>query len=158
MTLLSRKVDYALLILAHLYDRTEGANGRAIAERYGLSRSFVANILKELASKGLLVSHRGVKGGYALQRSVKEITLADLLEALEEKFQLTLCSEHGPGIDACSLEPSCPVKSPLVEIHRRLTAVLREVTLADLFQRSEPVGRAAATLLPLLTIHHPEPA
>ena len=155
MTLLSRKADYALLILVRLYERPEGENARTIAERYGLSRSFVANILKELAGKGYLTSHRGVKGGYTLLRSVREVTLAELLESLDEGFQLTVCSTHTVGQDVCSLETSCPVKGPLNEIHRRLTAVLRDVTLADLFHRHEPVGRAAATLLPLLTIHHP---
>jgi Rrf2 family transcriptional regulator, cysteine metabolism repressor len=155
MTLLSRKADYALLILAFLYERAEGANARTIAERYSLSRSFVANILKELAGKGFLTSHRGVKGGYALLRSVKEITLANLLDAIDENFKLTICASHEPTDEVCSLEPCCPVKTPLAEIHRRLSAVLRDVTLADLFHRHEPVGRAAATLLPLLTIHHP---
>ena len=155
MTLLSRKADYALLILAHLYERPEGANGRAIAERYGLSKSFVANILKELAHKGYLSSTRGVKGGYALLKPVREITLAELLEAINEGFQLTVCSTHTVGRDTCDFESSCPVKTPLAAIHHRLNAVLRDVTLADLFQRHEPVGRAAATPLPLLTIHHP---
>jgi Rrf2 family protein len=156
MTLLSRKADYALLIIAYLYERPEGANAREIAERYDLSKSFVANILKELAGKHYLASHRGVKGGYTLTRSVREITLAELLEALGEGFQLTVCSNHTTSGEHCNLESSCPVKTPLAEIHRRLTDVLRDVTLADLIQHHEPVGRAAATLLPLLTIHHPE--
>ena len=156
MTLFSRKADYALLIMAYLYEHAEGANARTIAERYQLSKSFVANILKELASKGYLVSHRGVKGGYSLERPVREINLANLLEALGEGFQLTVCSHHSPAGEVCSLESTCPVKNPLAEIHRRLQAVLRDVTLADLVQHHEPVGRAAATLLPMLTIHHPE--
>src|SRR5262245_47070916 len=44
MTLFSRKADYALLILSYLFRRPEGGNARAIAEQYGLSRAFVANI------------------------------------------------------------------------------------------------------------------
>jgi len=157
MTLLSRKADYALLILAHLYERPEGANARVIADRYGISRSFVANILKELAGKGFLASHRGVKGGYSLQRSLKEITLAALLDTIGESFKLTMCADHSAGDEVCTLEGCCPVQSPLTKIHERLTAVLRDVTLADLVHRHEPVGRAAATLLPLLTIHQPNP-
>ena len=68
MTLLSRKADYALLILSHLHRRPEGATARAIADKFELSRAFVANILKELCNKGFVVSHRGVKGGYSLGR------------------------------------------------------------------------------------------
>jgi Rrf2 family protein len=94
MTLLSRKADYALLILSHLYQKPEGGNARAIAEKFGLSRSFVANILKELCQKGFVDSHRGVKGGYALARPAHTISLAELLESLEDGFRLTMCNEN----------------------------------------------------------------
>ena len=55
MTLLSRKADYAMLIVSYLHARPEGGNARAIAERFGLSRPFVANILKELCHRGYVV-------------------------------------------------------------------------------------------------------
>src|SRR5215204_1758076 len=54
-TLLSKKTDYALLILSHLHDRPEGDSAREIADRFGLSKAFLANILKELCQKGFLV-------------------------------------------------------------------------------------------------------
>ena len=81
MTLLSRKADYALLILSYLHTQETG-NAREIAAKFGLSRAFVANILKELGHKGFVTSTRGVKGGYVLQRASATITLAELLEAV----------------------------------------------------------------------------
>lgn len=156
MTLLSRKADYALLILSYLHRHPGGGNARAIAERYGLSRPFVANILKELCHKGYVASHRGVKGGYALLRSPRDVTLAELLEAIEEGFKLTVCNGHAAhppaAADNCSLEHVCPVKGPIAEIHRRLTDVLRGVTLAELFDPAGP----PPTVLPLLTVRRPE--
>ena len=92
MTLLSRKADYALLILSSLHRKAGGGNAREIAEQFGLSRPFVANILKELCQKGFVTSHRGVKGGYALQRPAADISLAELLEAIEDGFRLTVCN------------------------------------------------------------------
>lgn len=158
MTLLSRKADYALLILSYLHHKPQGT-ARAIAERYGLSRPFVANILKELGHAGYVTSTRGVKGGYALLRPAKDVTLAELLEAVEERFQLTVCNSGvtAAGHDGCAVEHVCPMKGPIAEIHRRLTDVLRGVTLAELFDSpGEP------RLLPLLTVrtHHlpPEPS
>jgi DNA-binding IscR family transcriptional regulator len=53
VTLLSRKADYALLILSYLYGRPGSGSARAIADQFGLSKPFVANILKELCEKGL---------------------------------------------------------------------------------------------------------
>ena len=60
VSLLKRKVDYSLLILYYLSQRTAGGCAREIAGRFGLSRGFVANILKELCRKGFVASHRGV--------------------------------------------------------------------------------------------------
>ena len=134
MTLLSRKADYALLILSYLHTRTAGGNARAIAEAHGLSRPFVANILKELCQKGYVASHRGVKGGYAILRPIESVTLADLLESIDEGFRLTLCStgHHGqPSGEVCTFESSCTVKGPLAEVHRKLMEVLRTTTLAE---------------------------
>src|SRR5215470_880894 len=116
MPLMSRKVDYALLILSHLHHHPEGAPAREIAARFGLSRSFVANILKELCHKGFVASHRGVKGGYALQRPAEEVTLADLMEALDDPFHLAECSKT-PEECACTLAPICPVRDPIQEVH-----------------------------------------
>ena len=88
MTLLSRKVDYAILILAYPHPRAGGGSAREIADRFELSRSFVANILKLLCHKGFVASHRGVKGGYALQRPAEDVKLAELMDALDEGFYL----------------------------------------------------------------------
>lgn len=157
MTLLSRKADYALLILSHLHSRSEGANARAIAERFQLSRPFVANILKELCHKGFVESHRGVKGGYVLLRPAEEITLAELLDALGEGFRLTLCSHAHPSDDPCWLEAECPVKGPLGEIHRRIVDVLHGVTLAEVFTPA-PAEPAVVPLGLLSVLHKEEPA
>lgn len=133
MTLLSRKADYALLILSYLYRHAEGGNARAIAERFSLSRPFVANILKELCHNGYVTSHRGVNGGYVLQSSAETATLAELLEAIGEGFRLTLCSTTHAADDPCALEAACPVKGPLADIHQRIVSVLSGVTLVELF-------------------------
>lgn len=154
MTLLSRKADYALLILSHLHHSQDGGNARILAERFGLSRPFVANILKELCHKGYVASTRGVKGGYTLLRSTHDVTLAELLASIEEGFKLTLCSSHmDPAEEPCAIEHHCPVKGPLAEIHRRLMTVLHGVTLAELFD--PPAQTEALQLLPLLTARAP---
>src|SRR5262245_308349 len=132
MTLMSRKVDYALLILAYLDRKVEGGCAREIANRYGLSRAFVANILKGLCHKGFVASHRGVKGGYVLLRSAADVRLTELMEALDEPFHLTECNKTASG-EVCSLNRICPLRRPVAEVHRRVREVLGNVTLAELF-------------------------
>jgi len=78
-------------------------------------------------------STRGVKGGYTLAKPSRSITLAQLLEAIEDGFQLTVCTDHQPAATACDVQHICPVKGPMNEIHQRLMGVLRSVTLAELF-------------------------
>ncbi len=147
---MSRKADYALLILSYLYQHKTGGTARAIAEQFDLSRPFVANILKELCNKELVTSHRGVKGGYALARDAASISLAELLEAVEEGFRLTVCSNgpEEPAEDACSHSNTCTVKGPMAEVHARLMGVLRGVPLTELF---DPKAKPSALhALPLL--------
>jgi len=147
VTLLSRKADYALLILSYLYQHKTGGTARAITEQFDLSQPFVANILKELCNKKFVTSRRGVKGGYALARDASTISLAELLEAMEEGFRLTVCN-HAAGTttsakaeDNCSHAGACTVKGPMAEVHQRLMGVLRGVTLAELF---DPKARPSA--------------
>lgn len=152
MTLLSRKADYALLILSHLDGNPAGGNARTIAARFDLSRPFVANILKELCHKGFVTSHRGVKGGYVLARSPAEVTLAELLEAIDEGFRLAVCVGDEPR--NCCLSAVCTVQGPIAEVHRRMLAVLQHVTLAEIFRPSVP-GTPSTVALPLLQLSVP---
>jgi Rrf2 family protein len=151
MPLLSRKTDYALLILSHLNQRSEGACAREVADRFHLSRAFVANILKELCHKGFVTSHRGVKGGYVLARPADDVQLVEVIESLDEAFRFAEC--NSPGDDACVIAPTCPLKGPVAEIHRRIREVLSELTLADVFN-----DQTRRNNLELLELSLPDPA
>jgi Rrf2 family protein len=157
-TLVSKKTDYALLILSHLADRPAGGSAREIADRFGLSKAFLANILKELCQRGFLTSHRGVKGGYSLARPADRISLAELLEALEDGWKLTTCTgQEDQGEHDCTVHNLCPIRGPLNEIHKAIVGVLRNISLADLLRRSAPT---TTTFQPILSIlgHRTAPA
>jgi Rrf2 family transcriptional regulator, cysteine metabolism repressor len=149
MTLLSRKADYALLILSYLHQKPGTA--RAVADKFGISPSFVANILKELCRNGFVASHRGVKGGYTLARSADTITLAELLETIEDGVRLTMCNPGAHDHECCALEGVCTVKGPIAAVHLRLIEMLRGVTLAELFDPNGIMAQPSAMhALPLL--------
>lgn len=135
MTLLNRKLDYALLILCYLFQHRRGASAREIAEYFGLSRPFLANILKELCQKHAVVSKRGIHGGYMIVDEASEWTLAQLFQALEEPVRLAACNEE-PVDSCCQHYAICPIRSPIAEVHRRLSSVLESVTLREIFERS----------------------
>lgn len=156
MPLMSRKADYAILILSALAQKPERGCAREIADSFGLSRSFVANILKDLCHKGFVTSRRGVKGGYVLRRAAAEINLAELLDALNDSFHLAECNRVGSD-DVCCVAPVCPVRGQIAEVHRRLAAMLRTVTLADLIRPCEP-GPEPETRWPLVLVGAPQEA
>jgi Rrf2 family protein len=135
MPLLNRKVDYALLILCYLHHKAQGGCAREVATRFGLSRPFVANILKDLCQKDYVQSHRGVKGGYLLRPHAGERTLADLIDALDDTVQLAECNTVPPD-GCCDLLEICPIRGPIAEVHQRIRAVLEGVRLTDLFRQS----------------------
>jgi len=134
MSFLSRKTDYALLILHSLAGSQTGMSARQISSMYGIGRPFVANILKMLCSTGMLNSHRGVLGGYSLARPVGGITLDQIFDACEEPFQLTDCTSDDS--DSCSILPSCPLKHAMSNLHNRVKNLLRNVTLDEFFRSS----------------------
>lgn len=139
MTLLSRKLDYAILILAYLAHRQgHRPSAREIAASLGLSRPFVANILKALCAAEFVGSLRGAKGGYELMKSPDEINLADLFETLGGPLNLTECSAgHRIKEALCDLESACPIRRPMVRVHDRIRRMLREVTLAEITRPAE---------------------
>ena len=104
---------------------------------FGLSRPFVANILKSLCRKGFVASQRGVKGGYLLRAEASGRTLADLMDCLGDSFYLAECNRASPD-ECCVLFASCPVKGAVAAVHRRLRDVLAGVTLAELFGYNGP--------------------
>jgi Rrf2 family protein len=147
MTLLSRKADYALLILSYLHRHAEGGSAREIAAAFpGLSRAFVANILKVLCHKGFVASHRGVKGGYALARRADEVALTEVMDALDDRFSLAECTRPAPEA-VCTLRPVCPVRGAVAEVHGRIRDVLGRVTLGELFRPGPAAPPSRLSLL-----------
>lgn len=148
MALMSRKVDYALLILSHLHGKPEGACARELADHYGLSRSFVANILKDICHQGLVTSHRGVKGGYVLARPADQISMAELIDGLDDPFHLA----NGDQVSGRTVTAVCPVRGPIAVVHERIRELLRGLTLAQVFA----AGPVPAAMLPAPVPAEPE--
>jgi Rrf2 family protein len=103
----------------------------------------VSKILKALARKGLLTSQRGAKGGYALARDAADITVPEMISALEGPIALTDCAQH-PG--ACAQESSCHVREPWQRINAAVRDALASISLADL------AAPAAGTIVHLTSL------
>jgi FeS assembly SUF system regulator len=138
MLRISKLTDYGIVLLAHFADRPgETRNARELAESTGLPFPAVGKVLKALAQEGLLVSHRGARGGYALARPASEISVAEIIEALEGPIALMECSA-GPG--HCEKEATCRVRDPWQLIQDAIRSTLSGVSLRGLARPgSEPL-------------------
>ena len=125
----------------------EVISAREIADLFGVPASLLMNVLKELSAAGYVDSVRGVHGGYRLARRPEEITLADLVTALEGPIRLAACLTAATDEDkVCSIAEmaSCPIADPVHRVQRRLNDFLKKVTLAELAEPAVPAaGRPA---------------
>jgi Rrf2 family protein len=130
--------------MAELASRTPArVSAREIAEHTHLPLPVLTNILHQLLHHGLVTSTMGVKGGYCLARPASQITLAEVIDAIEGPFRLALCcSEEAESAEqACDLEKNCRIKEPVRRVHTSLRQFLAQITLAQLM-----VGEASVSL------------
>jgi len=128
---ITRQADYALravLYLARL-DGSERAATSTIAENQRIPPSFLAKIISQLSIAGLLHTSRGARGGVTLAREPKEITLLEVVEAIDGPIQLNECVG---GDGECSFDKDCPLRSVWCETQEKLVARLKATTFADL--------------------------
>jgi FeS assembly SUF system regulator len=134
MVKLGKLTDYGLVLMTCIA-RGNGLplrTARDLAVESRLPLSTVSKLLKELLQSGLLGSHRGVKGGYVLARDPHEITLIQIIAAIEGPMALTECSTEVTGL--CNIESFCPIKNNQRIINQAVRGVLEKITLSDLVQ------------------------
>ena len=129
---LTHLADYAVVMMTAAARREPCARLSAteLADETGVPLPTAQKIMQQLAAHGLLVGQRGAGGGYALARPVSEISLADIVEAIEGPIVLTQCAE-GVNHD-CLLDTHCRVKPHLVAVNGAFRGALKGVTLASL--------------------------
>ena len=142
MLRISKLSDYGTIMLASMAERPKVLHSAAeLAEALQLGQATVSKILKALAKHSLLTAFRGASGGYALARPPEEITLAEVIDALEEQpFGLTECSSHEGN---CAQEVSCVMRANWMRINDIVRQALEGVTLADMIR--PPAPRRATT-------------
>jgi FeS assembly SUF system regulator len=145
---MSRQTDYGIVLLTHFARSPEGATltARGLAAFTRLPRPTVSKILKLLTREGLLVSQRGVKGGYRLSRSPEEITVAHMIHALEGPIAMTVCVDASPR--ECEHESSCACRPSWQQINEKVRGALDTISLAELSGSPVPSATTITTIAP----------
>jgi FeS assembly SUF system regulator len=140
MLRITKQTDYAILLLTYMaaQDPNQVHTSRSLAEWSHLSLPMVSKILKPLSREGIIISTRGVKGGYTLARLAEEITVGEIIRATEGPIGMTSCITE-PG--SCEQESFCPVKVNWERISHAVWDAVDDVPLSEMIgpaERSEP--------------------
>jgi len=168
----STKAEYGVRVMVELARRAgeEGAGGAPIslaeiAEHDGMPLAYLEHLVARLRKAGLVDSRRGPRGGYLLARSPTEITMAEVVEALEGSIAPIECiSQASDGSIVCSRESDpghvCPTKLLWTRVRGAIVRTLQDTTLADLvlgpslgggLAAGLPAERTGAATLPTLS-------
>ena len=130
---LTHLADYAVVLMTAAARRDAGARLSAteLAGETGVPLPTAQKLMGQLASAGLLTSARGAGGGFAMARPVTDISLADIVEAVEGPIAMTVCSG---GSTDCALDAHCRVKPHMGIVGAKVRGALGAVSLRELAQ------------------------
>ena len=158
MLRLTKKADYGLMALKYLAEQavvsaSSGApvaqSAKDIADAYHIPPQLLAKILQTLARSGVLVSHAGTNGGYALARPATEITAFEVIRAIDGPLFITSCiTIHG----TCDLVGHCTIKEPLRKVNDSIKDLLSGIRISDLIEVNEADGQVVPVGGGLVTI------
>ena len=109
---------------------------REISEKHGLPVAFLEQVLHTLKKKSLVKSHRGSNGGYSLARDPGDITIGDVIRALEGPIALCDCLRHSEGDDVMEKERHCVTSHLYSKLSRKVEESFDSVTLQELITES----------------------
>lgn len=149
----STRAEYGVRVMAHLAHR--GDDGPvslgAIADAEGLPLAYLEHLVRRLREAELVISRRGAHGGYALARGADDITMAEVVRALEGRIAPIECITAGADADGepvCTREQAtdraCPSKLLWTRVQGAIVGTLEDITLSDLTTPARTLPRTPA--------------
>jgi len=132
---ITRQADYAVRAVLHLARNGDTRTATSvIAEEQKIPPSFLAKIISQLSIAGLLHTSRGARGGVTLARLPGEITLLEVIEAIDGPIQLNECvGDTG----TCSFDDNCPLRPVWCEAQEQLVGRLKGTNFADMIVKGQ---------------------
>jgi len=132
---ITRQAEYAIRTLLELASLSPGEvlASKVISERQEIPEDFLKKIVQLLSLSGLVVTQRGTQGGVKLAKPKDQITIADVIAAVEGPLAINPCL--APGY-TCKNMKTCPVRPVLARAQKAFIAELKKETLADLLAKN----------------------
>ena len=128
---ITRQADYATRAILYLarVGRGERIATSQVAKEQKIPPSFLAKIISQLSIAGLLHTSRGARGGISLSRDPEQISLLEVIEAIDGPIQLNMCVERD---GACAYEENCPLQPVWCDAQSELVTRLKRTTFGQL--------------------------
>ena len=127
----TKRADYGLMAIHYIAIHDDGGavSAKRISDEFHIPSELLAKILQRLAKQKLIVSHNGPKGGYALARRPAEISVGEVVRALEGPINIVSCLEAS---SECPQMANCNLRRPVQKIQAAITQVLDTMSLSEL--------------------------
>jgi Rrf2 family protein len=127
----TKRADYGLMAIHFIASHGEdgAVSAKRIAEEFKIPQERLAKILQRLSKKRLITSHNGPKGGYVLTRAADEVTVGEVVRALEGPVRIVSCMTVN---DDCPQFERCNLRRPVQKIQASISSMLDTMTLAEL--------------------------
>ena len=132
---LNLTTDYALRSLLTLGGGGE-ISSQEISQAIGIERDFTLKVLRQLREGGFVEATKGKKGGYYLTRPLSEISLLDVLVAMEDTMRVNRCLEDDHFCSRHGVENGCPANRFYRALQSKLEGMLGSITLQDVLEES----------------------
>ena len=131
MLKLSKKTEYALMAVKFIAKKTNGnsATAKEISEGYNIPYDLLSKVLQQLTKKKVIMSFLGIKGGYSLSKDPDNLTLIDIIRAVEPNYQITECMQSGSSEKDCTHFDCCMIRDPLAKVQKEIDKLFRSVTI-----------------------------
>jgi len=136
MIKMSKLTEYAFMVIMALKKSDVPASADHLGSVTGLETPTVSKILKQLKNAGLLDAKRGATGGYFLLKSKQDITLHDVIKAIEGGVSLTDCAEDD---SACHLTHDCYMSAGMKKVNQVILNALENVTVSDILDEQKQI-------------------
>ena len=147
MLRISKLTDYGTVLLANLAaNRDSVCSAADVANATGIAVPTVSKLLKSLGRSGLVISTRGANGGYQLAKEPRDISAADIIDALEGPVSITECSASD---SQCEHEEVCSVGGAWQKVNIAIRRALDDVSLDDLLRTNKPIPQFRFAGLPV---------
>jgi len=134
MLRLSKKSEYALMAVKYIALQQEKncVTAREIAENYNLPYELVSKVLQKLTRYNVISSVQGARGGYRLSKIPADISLIEIISAVEPHYQITNCMNENSSLKDCQHFNCCMIRNPLIKIQNEIDKLFKNMSVTEI--------------------------